>query len=92
MDCPSLFSQPYLIRSECGKEYNLFSARWLSIKDDTFVDHTLYLTPDGTYLYSTCNVFRDSSSPETYRVLEAKDAKAIFQPYLSPQQQVEYFP
>ena len=92
MDCTSLFSSPYLIRTECGQEYDLFAARWLSVKDDTYVHHSLYLNPDHTYLYSTCNIFRDPATPETYQVITAGEARLIFEPYLSPQELAVYFP
>lgn len=91
MNSTSLLSKPYLIRTECGKEYDLFSARWLIIKDDALVAHTLYVTQDHAYLYSTCNVFRDCSSPETYRVIDRDTAKAIFALHLSEEDCREYF-
>lgn len=84
---PSTSSYP--IRTECGREYDLFAARCVSIKDSNFIDHTLYLTADHTYLYSTCNVFRDSSSPERYHVIDQETARKIFLPYLSEKQRRE---
>jgi hypothetical protein len=91
MDRSIQFSSSYLIRTECGQEFDLFSAKLFSVKDPTFVDHTLYLTRDHTYLYSSCNVFRDFSSPETYQVIDRDAAERIFLPYLSEQQRKEYF-